>query len=340
MAPRALPDGIPPAVVRSLVATSRHLTALSVDCLRFYLDGFRAIRPSHPIAMAEDLGRLPVEIQRNYEMEPWKDRPKVRVVPVQDEGPPTWLEEQRVIRAFWCLQTIVDLHKAAAASHLGGWPPEDVKYLRDCDATTVWSLEKLLRRHLARRMVCGTLAQSVQYREILTVIWYLEAVHRRRWPEPKPPKRLEVAWDGPAPRRGRHDLKRLCDASEAAGLYAHLQSLSHTSLGRYAPYNALGFALWCDKRMRAAGLLWPNTSRDGGGGTIWRQRFVAYAWLSVLRMDDRQRLTDFRWNQHELAQRPPGPEDWQAQVGFLNTEAGRRCTMQRNWVPYLSIDIS
>ncbi|KAK8129042.1 hypothetical protein PG984_010150 [Apiospora sp. TS-2023a] len=351
--PRALPADTPPAVVRSLVATSRHLTALSVDCLRFYLDRFRAVRPSHPkTTVARDFHRLPLGMLQDFEMEPWKGKPKGREVPVQDHGPPTWLEEQRVLRAFWCLQIIVDLRKAAKASRLDGWPHEDVVYLRGWHATTVWTVEKLLRRYLDRRTADDSLANSDQYREILAVVWYLEAVHECRWPEPEPQQqhqpqpRLEVRREGAAPRRRRQDLERLGDASEAAKRYVALQYLSYTSLGRYAPYNALGFAVWCDERMRAAQLL-PSPSpppmmyhsSDGER----QRRLVVYAWLSLLPAPDWRRLVEFRRNQRqlvcELGYLPDSANRW-SRPGFARTEEERRRLVQRNWLSYLSIDIS
>ncbi|KAK7926530.1 hypothetical protein PG985_003528 [Apiospora marii] len=351
-APRSLPEGISPAVVRGLVATSRHLTALSVDCLNFYLGRFRAIRPSHPIQSARNFDKMPTEVRENLDLEPWKDKPRGRKVPVQDVGPPTWLEEQRVLRAFWSLQIIVDLRKAASASRLGGWPSNDVEYhLQGWDATDVWSLEELLRPRMPRRMLCDILASSTQYRETMAVTRYLDAVQKHRWPEPEPqpPQRLEVRREGPAPRRRQHDLERLGVPSEAAKKCVLLERLSYTSLGRFAPYNALGFALWSDERMRAAQLL-PSPSPpsdDGGGGDNggdFQRRLVVYAWLSVLGKDDWRRLAEFRQEQRELVAalaQIPGVRRLWARFGsaMRSTEAEGRRFMQRKWAPYLLIDI-
>lgn len=42
--------------------------------------------------------------------------------------PPSWIEEQRVTRAFWRIQIFHDPQKAAAASLLN-WPEEDIEEL-------------------------------------------------------------------------------------------------------------------------------------------------------------------------------------------------------------------
>ncbi|KAK7957710.1 hypothetical protein PG988_012558 [Apiospora saccharicola] len=351
--PRVLPADTPPAVVRSLVATSRHLTALSVECLKFYLDRFRSIRPSHPIVSERDFDKLHPKVRHNLDLEPWKNEPEGHQVPVQDHGPPTWLEEQRVLRAFWCLQMIVDLRKAAASSSsrlLGRrWPPGDVKYLRECDATNVWSLEKLLRPHVERHRITSLLAESVQYRETMAVTWYLETVHKRRWPAPEDlpqqqqQPRLEVRREGPAPpRRRQHDVARLSGGQLAGFVYFLVQHTSYTSLGRYAPYNALGFSLWSDERMEAAQLAWRTIDDVVGRSAFWRRR-VAYAWLSVLGAEDRRRLVEFRRAQRELAERLPTRSrisTRRLRAGLGDTPGAARLFMQQNWVAYLAIDFN
>ncbi|KAK8052561.1 hypothetical protein PG993_003946 [Apiospora rasikravindrae] len=213
--------------------------------------------------------------------------------------------------------------KQAGAVLVEGWPREDVKHLRDWKRHNVYSLGRLLRKLLGRETVCRSLASSIQYRQMMAVMHYLEAVHKRRWPDPDSPRRprLEVQRDWPAPRRRRRDLKRLGRPARAHLVYNRLQFLSYTSLGRFAPYNALGFAIWSEERMCAARLIY----RTVGFDEFRRYRF-AYAWLSVLGADDRRTLEGFRRKQGELA--AECGEDRIAQQ-----------SMEFNWLPYLMIDL-
>ncbi|KAK8081165.1 hypothetical protein PG997_008983 [Apiospora hydei] len=300
--PPPLAEDTPPVIVRGLVSTARHLTSLSIDCLKFYRARFGSMKPCQPTVSAKQFESMPPEARKDLHMEPWNDQPRGRRVPVHDIGPPTWLEEQLVIRAFWCLQTIVDIRKAATSRllHAEGWPREDLKHLRDWKRHNVYSLENPLRTLLGREIVCRTLASSIQYRQMMAVMHYLEAVHQRSWPDPHPTgQRLQVERDWPAPRRRRRDLERLGRPSKAHHLYNLLQSLSYTSLGSGA--------------MRAGGL-----------DEFRRYRF-AYAWLSVLGADDRRALEGFRRKQGELVAKCKDRSERQA--------------MEFNWLPYLMIDI-
>ncbi|KAK7955660.1 uncharacterized protein PG986_004882 [Apiospora aurea] len=328
--PPPLAEDTPPAIVRGLVSTARHLTSLSIDCLKFYRARFGRMKPCHPTVSAKQFESMPPETRKDLHMEPWHDQPRGRRVPVHDIGSPTWLEEQLVIRAFWCLQTIVDIRKAATASSsrlVGeGWLREDLKQLRDWKRHNVYSLEKLLRTLLGRATVCRTLASSIQYRQMMAIMHYLEAAHQRSWPDPHltGQQRLEVKRDWPAPRRRRRDLERLGRPSKAHHLYDFLQSNSYTSLGSLAPYNALGFAVWSDERMGAASLVSSRAMSGGGLDEFRRYRFT-YAWLSVLGADDRRALEGFRRKQGELAAKCKDRTERQA--------------MEFHWVPYLMIDL-
>jgi hypothetical protein len=48
----------------------------------------------------------------------WKRRLEGRDYTLQNTGPPSSVEEQRVTRAFWCTQILYDLKKAAAQCQL------------------------------------------------------------------------------------------------------------------------------------------------------------------------------------------------------------------------------
>lgn len=120
-APEYLSKTTKPAVLRGILATTRVLTYTALDCLKYYLDRSRALRPEHPIDENFIFGRDgPAENQHI--------RPPSRKFEGRDVRPPSWTEVQRVTRAFWRIQLFYDLRKAAASSLLS-WPKEDIEKL-------------------------------------------------------------------------------------------------------------------------------------------------------------------------------------------------------------------
>ncbi|KAK8010075.1 hypothetical protein PG990_009040 [Apiospora arundinis] len=339
--PQGLRKGISPAVVRSLVATSRHLTSLSVDCVKIFLDRFKSLRPSYPDGEAAEVFEALItwEFPQNLDMAPWIDDPKGEKVCVQDSGPPTWVEEQRVLRAFWCLQLIVDIRKAATSSSSRlRWSPDDVAYLSNCKPTDTWTMEGLLGKVFSKRdTLIRHLASSHFYKQIMAVMHYIDASHGRRWPAPKPgQQRREVARDWPAPTReaersdGRaDDLQRLASPAEAPELYVRIEVGSLTALGSYAPYNALGFAVWEDARMRAAGLLPSSLAAINNAAAFVRHRF-AYAWLSVLGWEDENKLRAFR----RMGNNIPVSRSWR----HVTSPRAIKQEMLSYWLPCLAPD--
>lgn len=58
----------------------------------------------------------------------WQQKPEEKPFPVQDIGAPTWIEEQRVLRAFWRVQLFHDL-KTVVNTCLLRWRGVDVMAL-------------------------------------------------------------------------------------------------------------------------------------------------------------------------------------------------------------------
>jgi len=103
LSPEHLAKDTKPAIIRSILATARQLTWVSLDCLKFYLLRFRAIRPDHFVDKKFKFYTKATESQDKTYIPAWQLRPKGQRFNVQDVGPPSWTEEQRVTRAFWRL---------------------------------------------------------------------------------------------------------------------------------------------------------------------------------------------------------------------------------------------
>ncbi len=71
------------------------------------------------------------------------EQPVKKPFPIHDLGPPTWVEEQRVLRAFWRMQLFHDLERAAANG--------SIPYLSTELAKSEDSIKTLMALHCYRR---------------------------------------------------------------------------------------------------------------------------------------------------------------------------------------------
>ena len=118
--PDSLPENASPAMLRSILATNRRITCLTLDCLEAYLKEFKSTKPLHLV-------------EEDYQWQgvrPWKEEVPHRMFQTKDIGPPSWAEEQRVYRAFLHLQVLWDIRYAATHSLLV-CPARDVEQF-DC----------------------------------------------------------------------------------------------------------------------------------------------------------------------------------------------------------------
>jgi hypothetical protein len=111
------------SIARRLLATNRKVQHLTFGCLEYYLDRFRALRPFQTAGFSFDSTYW---TERADLLGPWKDKPAETVYfyPIHGVGFPSWLEQQRVLRAFWRIQLSRDLNTAVDTSRIV-WPKEE-----------------------------------------------------------------------------------------------------------------------------------------------------------------------------------------------------------------------
>ncbi|KAK8086033.1 hypothetical protein PG994_001007 [Apiospora phragmitis] len=263
--PESLPRDTPPGVLRSLVATHRRLNWLSLDCLKFYLARFESIRPSCPAIgrKAFARGRRAGTIHLDAE---GLDEVPGRPVVMRDGGPPSWVEEQRMTRAFWRLQFVYDLRKAARASLLPTWPAEDVERLRNSDQTQLLSL--FMEHDIAY-------PRCIEKEEIDSLGEYMEVAHGCHWPD-EVPGSLQVSraewW--PLPHHEARGDKKLAERS--LGVRAKLHLAWYLNWRDFERDVELGFAFWSEERLQAIGLM--GQCRRLG---VWAKFKYAYVWHSI-----------------------------------------------------------
>jgi len=157
-----------PAVLRSILASARRIQCLSLDCLEHYLSQFRALRPETPH------GKPPRPYCPPKGFIGWEAaRPEGKKYEVEDVGSPSWVEEQRFIRAVWRVQVWYDLQKAVAYSMLE-WPDEGVPGLRR--TPRVLYEDSPLHQTAGPRGQGGSRVDH-EFQEISSIIEYIQEIH-------------------------------------------------------------------------------------------------------------------------------------------------------------------
>lgn len=304
------PGDFSASVLRSIVASHYHHERLMINCLATYLERFRVLLPTHLVDKDfywEGIFYGPDGITDNGVMSEyvgsWQQQPPVRPVARHDIGPPTWCEEQRVLRGAWRVQLYEDLKNSKATGLLNSWPLDktgrwtgpnlDAVCAPGRNASILLYIEPI-------NLIQGwgndpdVAMQNVQVEEelISSVMEYTEAVRAvdsgasdrpqltsRTWPEPVPSQKdiSEVEWCTSNTALAFQDV---------AGLEEDHQ-MSPSSPVQHVPfdfYRRRGFAIWCDARMAGYGLWRPE-----GQALVksdWSFSTLLQAWRSVLTEDE------------------------------------------------------
>ncbi|KAG9187110.1 hypothetical protein G6011_04981 [Alternaria panax] len=108
------------AAVHSLLATAENIHDWSHACLEHLIRKSMELRPSTYISLGDGY---------TYREKFEKAESRDDYLP-QYTGPPSWVEEQRMIKAFWRLQFFLELQGAGSKGHLGThWPEHEIDVL-------------------------------------------------------------------------------------------------------------------------------------------------------------------------------------------------------------------
>lgn len=103
---RPIPPDTSPSVLRSMLATATKISSLAESCLADFMRRCLAQRPSHLVNKT-----MPGVSQLWHLKSIWHEFPGQAYQP-HSSGPPSWLERQRAMRAFWSLQLYLAISKA------------------------------------------------------------------------------------------------------------------------------------------------------------------------------------------------------------------------------------
>jgi hypothetical protein len=269
------------AAVRSLLATAENVHAWSHACLEHLVRKSMELRPSTLIEKGP--GRTSREQFENAESR--KD-----YLP-QYTGPPSWVEEQRMIKSFWRLQFFLELQDASNKGRLGTcWPGEEVEALSKSSPDGFYDMFNFEREQTLTAcdffgaVTSGAIALvAAVYNNaygLPTIRWIGGAVPRCSCAEPPSFERnKDNFFQGPenldANQMSYHFQRAMsnCDQYEDAGPVL----LPFP----FQPWRKYGFAIWDGKRMADLGM------RDPKGKSFLRNRMrYSFRWFSILTEED------------------------------------------------------
>ncbi|CAE7021428.1 hypothetical protein PTNB85_02496 [Pyrenophora teres f. teres] len=269
------------AAVRSLLATTENVHAWSHACLEHLIRKSIELRPSTLIK--NGAGRTCREEFENAESR--KD------YLLQDTGPPSWVEEQRMIRSFWQLQFFLELRSAGHKGRLDtNWSRQEVDVLSQSTADGFYDVLNYQREQIltACDFVCTVTSGTITSVEAVydnaynlpTIRWVKGVVSRCSCAEPLLFERNKDTFS-----QGLENL----DRTPWAYRFYLAMSSNDTWLNGFPlllayPFQAwrkYGFAIWDDKRMVDLGMRHPRKA-----SVLSNSIPYSFRWWSILTEED------------------------------------------------------
>ncbi|KAK2020523.1 hypothetical protein LX32DRAFT_669148 [Colletotrichum zoysiae] len=261
--------------LRRVLLVARRIACLTPICIAGYRERCLSITPSHRTECGGGSSQ-------GAASKPWKERFEGTPYRPQDVGPPTWIEEQRVVRGLWRLQVFHEL-KTALSEDRTGWPEEDRQRAADVtpeDLFDGWrqQLEELL-----------TVVDFV--RERMTKPGEGFAIRDRDMRLPNPPAGddddaapswpvlrqppLVDAWPGWA--------RRLNAPAAAWAFFSHLHTNPRSPIRgvEFWPFRRLGLAIWGREKLAKLELTNP-AGLAASKGPLRSRKDVEFTWRSLL----------------------------------------------------------
>ncbi|EMD87138.1 hypothetical protein COCC4DRAFT_61887 [Bipolaris maydis ATCC 48331] len=269
------------AAVRSMLTTAENVHAWSHACLEHLIRKSMELRPAtfvHPFHSSLSWERWgKVESHDDY-------------IP-QYTGPPSWVEEQRVVKAFWRLQFLLELQGASNKSRLMTyWPAQEVDVLSKSSPDDFYEMfpyqqdQTLTACDFFGGVTSGTITSVEAVHDnthgLPTIRWTENTVPR--WPCAEP---LSFEINKDFFRQGQNCV----DLTPPSYHFQYLMSIPHPEgesclLGLpFQPYRKYGFAIWDEKRMVDLGM------RDPKRKSLLANRiFYSFRWWSILTEEELQ----------------------------------------------------
>jgi hypothetical protein len=269
------------AAVRSLLASAANVHTWSHACLEQLIRKSMELRPSTLIK--NGAGRTRREEFENAES-------RQDYLP-QETGPPSWVEEQRMIRSFWQLQFFLELQGAAHKGRLDtNWPRQEVDVLSQSSADRFYDVHNYQREQILTAL---DFLGAVTSRTITSV----EIVHENAYSLPTIRSVGGAVWRSPCAEllsfernkdtfsQGSENLDQTPWAyrfySTMSSADGWLDGAPLTLVYPFQTWRKCGFVIWDEKRMVDLGMRHPKNSSHSKN-----MFFSSFRWWSILTEED------------------------------------------------------
>jgi hypothetical protein len=270
-----LPD-LSSTVLRELVSVGSNIQRLAYSCLRELLARCKNIRPSHLLD--------PKFKFTDNAINEWP--PGIAYSP-QDCGPPSWVEEERILRALWRLQIFFDLSRGTPDAPRPESRPRKFQNVDACEfwkALSAWELDEI--ECVYEYLQDITDKDSSNFTESSGPA---DSTDRMRQLPVMPPVDMEEAWSAAsweldAPQNLMRERKEFAlRASPGFNFFRTLRSLGRRSPlhgANFRDFRCIGFGIWSMKRLCGLKVWnWPAKVVPPRNGLYYR--FGVDEWMST-----------------------------------------------------------
>ncbi|KAL2020403.1 hypothetical protein VTK56DRAFT_8446 [Thermocarpiscus australiensis] len=266
--PRPLPSAAAtPALLRRFVALAHEIHVLAHACLENYIDRCLALRPAR---LRDPNFRYPGTGTA------WLARPEGEPYEVPAQEPPSWIEEQRVLRDMWLAQVFYETQLARLKGRLG-WTEGEMRVLEGLSAVDFYHLSGYRREQMLTvvdfldRRSCERRARSPPAFRMPQPRAKEGNFHLVCSPEPVFASSKEDKWgQGPA-HLDRAPMAWVFQRRLAADWRSPLRCIT------FEPYRAYGFAIWDHKRLVSLGFFSEDKAR-----ALMEPCGLYFTWRSIL----------------------------------------------------------
>lgn len=270
-----------PELFVEFLSLAHSIHVLAHTCIDHYIQKSMALKPLSLVHMDYTLMSRPDDVQEAYE------RAESRPCEPQRTGPPSWIEEQRVIRALWRIQLLLELRVAREEKRLP-WSEDDLAMLTSMNASEFYRIPEWEREQLLTvEEYIQQLGEDAETHHIFQLPGIdLENSSLGSCAQPC----LQTTKENPWQQTPRH-LDRATNSYKFQIAMAF--ALKYTPLPGmpFQPYRKFGFAIWDEKRMADLGFAAPD------GRTILHRTEYYFTWYHALTEDERRGI---RVRQHPV----------------------------------------
>jgi hypothetical protein len=277
-----------PQALHDIVELAHNIHAVAHACLDYYIEKTRHMKPQ--CLDNSDLETIYTSSSLLYS----KHQSQSRSYQPRETGPPSFVEEQKMIRLLWRLQTFFALQAACSEGALAHWPEEDRTHLETTNLSDMFDLFHGPKCRWKLRLEIEQFLSVVDFvtettgatKDSLTdfLRWPFMAIYNKGYHShcaPRPvPKRITIS--------GVEQYINVDNRIEEISMGWYLwerfiQDVRYSPLRNvpFKPYRRYGLAFWNPTRLKDLGILGMNRDELYGLRLPYKLKLY-FTWRSIL----------------------------------------------------------